>query len=101
MLKIMYAVYYTIYGQAIKVAVLKGKGDTALFYMDKALKKLKPYFHKRSPKNVLKYVNLLHDNANLHKAANVMIILEDDKVTVLSHQPYSPDIVLCDYFLFV
>ena len=40
----MCAFYYTIYGPAIQVAVLKGEGDIALFFTDKELKKLKPYF---------------------------------------------------------
>ena len=35
----MYVFYYIFYGPAIQVAVLKGKGDTAIFYRDKALKK--------------------------------------------------------------
>ena len=39
MRKAMYAVYYTLYGPAIQVPVPKGKGDTALFYRDEALKK--------------------------------------------------------------
>ena len=62
----MYVVYYTMHETAIQVAKLKGKGDTALFYRDKALKKLKLYFQKRWWMNVLKYVKLLHDNAHLH-----------------------------------
>ena len=69
----MYAVYYTINGPEIQVAVLKGKGVTALFYRDKALKNLKPYFQHRWPKNLLKYVKLLNENTYLHKAANVTI----------------------------
>ena len=37
MWKVMNMVYYTFYGPAIQIAVLKGKGVTALFYTDKAL----------------------------------------------------------------
>ena len=62
--------------------MLKGKGDTALFFMDKALKELKPYFQKQYPNNILKYVKLLHDNAHLHNAVNVTIFLEVDKEAV-------------------
>ena len=46
MQKIMYVVYFTIYGPAIQVAVLKDKGDTALFYRNKALKKTQAVFSK-------------------------------------------------------
>ena len=81
--------------------MLKGKGDTALFFMDKALEELKPYFQKRYPNNILKYVKLLHDNAHLHNAVNVTIFLEVDKEAVLSHPSYTPVMVPCDYFLFL
>ena len=45
------------------------------------------------------YVKLLHDNANLHKPASVTMLLENDKVIVLSQPPYSPDMVTDDFFL--
>ena len=55
------------------VAVLYGKGDTALFYRDIALKTIKHYFQKRWPQNVLKYVKLLRDNVQLQKVTNVTL----------------------------
>ena len=44
-----------------------------------------------------KYVKLLHDNDPSHKAAIVTKFLEDEKITVLPHPPYSPDLAPCDY----
>ena len=41
--KVMYAVFFTIYGPAIQVAVPMGYSVTALFYRDKVLKNLKSY----------------------------------------------------------
>ena len=73
MRKVMYAVYYASYETAIHVTVLKGKGDTALVYMDKASRTHKPYFAKRWPTNELKYVKHLHNNAHLQKTASVAI----------------------------
>ena len=43
---VIYAVFCTINGPAIQVAVLKGKSDTALFYRDKAL------YHKMLSKDI-------------------------------------------------
>ena len=48
----------------------RGKGDTALLYRDNALKKIKP----SSPKDVINYVNILPDNAQLHKAASLLSV---------------------------
>ena len=55
------------------VTVQNGKDDTDLFYRDIVLKTIERYFQKRWPKNVLKYVKLLHDNVQLQKATNVTL----------------------------
>ncbi len=43
---------------------------------------------------------LHHDNAWLHTAAVVQAYLEWNNNKVLSHLPYSPDLMACDYWLF-
>ncbi len=43
---------------------------------------------------------LLHDNASPHRALQTRAHLRASGVTVLEHPPYSPDLSLCDYFLF-
>ena len=45
-------------------------------------------------------VHLLHDNASFHKCAVVKSFLASEKVKVFNHQPYSPDLSPCDFFLF-
>jgi len=42
----------------------------------------------------------LHDNAPSHNATIVKQFLAQQKVTVLDHPPYSPDLEPADYFLF-
>jgi transposase len=42
----------------------------------------------------------LHDNALSHNATIVKQFLAQEKVTVLEHRPYSPDLAPADYFLF-
>ena len=39
-------------------------------------------------------------NASSHKAAIVREYLKQEKVVELPHPPYSPDLALCDFFLF-
>ena len=43
---------------------------------------------------------LLQDNALSHNATIVKQFLAQQKVTVLDHSPYSPDLAPADYFLF-
>ena len=44
--------------------------------------------------------HLLHDNASSHKCEVVKSFLASEKVKVLNHPPYSPDLSPCDFFLF-
>ena len=45
-------------------------------------------------------VHLLHDNASSHKCEVLKSFLASEKVKVLNHPPYSPDLSPCDFFLF-
>ena len=45
-------------------------------------------------------VHLLHDNASSHKCQVVKSFLASEKVKVLNHPPYSPDLSPCGFFLF-
>jgi histone-lysine N-methyltransferase SETMAR len=44
---------------------------------------------------------LLHDNAPSHNATIIKLFLTQQKVTVLDHPPYSPDLAPDDYFFFL
>ena len=96
--KVLYAIFFSSSGLAIQIAVPKGRTVTGRFYKNVVLKQLKKYYKQRRPVMGLKYVRLLHDNAPAHKAAIVTDFLKSEKVTVLPHPPYSPDLAPCDYF---
>ena len=97
--KVLYAIF-SGEGIAIKLPVKKGKSITRKYYKDIVLKKLKKYYQKRRPATGFKPVCLLHDNAPAHTSAIVTAFLKKEKVTVLPHPPYSPDLAPCDFFLF-
>ena len=61
--KVLYAIFFSGEGVAIKVPVKKGKSITGKYYKDVVLKKLKKYYQKRRPATGFKHVRLLHDNA--------------------------------------
>ena len=93
--------FFTNKGPAIQIPVPKGRTVTgSKFYKNIVLRKLKNYYKSRCPKTGLKYVRLLHDNAPTHKARIVTDFLASEKVTLLPHPPYSPDLAPCNYFLF-
>ena len=102
--KVLYAIFFSGEGVAIKVPVLKGKNITGKYYKDVVLKKLKKYNQKRRPATGFKHV--LHDNAPAHTSAMVTAFLKKEKVTVLPHHPSPPppppppDLAPCDFFLF-
>ena len=83
--KVLYAIFFSGEGVAIKVPVKKGKSITGKYYKDVVLKKLKKYYQKRRPATGFKHVRLLHDNAPAHTSAIVTAFLKKEKVTVLPH----------------
>lgn len=98
--KVLYAIFFSCDGIAIQVPVPKGKCVTGRYYRDVVLKKLKKYYQKRRTVTGFKHVRLLHDNAPAHTSQIVREFLKSEKVTVLPHPPYSPDLAPCDFFLF-
>ena len=88
--KVLYAIFFSGEGVAIKVPVKKSKSITGKYYKDVVLKKLKKYYQKRRPATDFKHVRLLHDNAPSHTSAIVTAFLKKEKVTVLPPHPTPP-----------
>ena len=61
---------------------------------------MKKFYKKKRPSVGLKGTFLLHDNAPAHKCKVVVDFLDKEKVKVIKHPPYSPDLSPCDFFLF-
>ena len=77
-----------------------GHTVTDRFYENSVLKKVKEFYNKKRPSKGWSGVHLLHDNASSHKCEVVNSFLASEKVKVLNHPPYSPDLSPCDFFLF-
>ena len=43
---------------------------------------------------------LHHDNASLHTAGLTVEFLKQKLIKVIEHPPYSPDLTMCDFWLF-
>ncbi len=98
--KAMFVIFFDIRGPVMQLVVPNRRSVTGLFYKEKVLMKLKKQCLKRRPNTGLKYLSLLHDNAPAHKAAIVTSFLNRERVRIIPHAPYSPDLAPCDYFLF-
>ena len=77
-----------------------GHTVTGRFYKNSVLTKVKEFYNKKRPSKGWSGVQLLHDNASSRKCEVVKSFLASEKVKVLYHPPYSPDLSSCDFFLF-
>ncbi len=55
---------------------------------------------KERPLAGLKYMKILHDNAQSQVHKNVINFLNNEGITIIDYLPYSPDLALCDFRLF-
>lgn len=98
--KVLYTIFFNHLGPVIQIPSQSGKSITGTFYKNVVLKRIKRFYEKKRPSTGLRGVNLLHDNAPAHKSKGVIDFLAEEKVNVLCHPPYSPDLSPCDFFLF-
>ena len=98
-LKKMYAIFFNSSGPTVQVPCPSGHTVTGLFYKNSVLKKVKEFYNKKRPSKGWSGVHLLHDDASSHKC-EVKSFLASEKVKVLNHPPYSPEMSHRDCFLF-
>ena len=98
--KKMYAIFFNSSWPVVQVPCPSGHTVTGRFYKNSVLMKVKEFYNKKRPSKAWSGVHLLHDNASSHKCEVVRSFLASEKVKVLNHPPYSPDLSPCDFFLF-
>ena len=98
--KDVYAIFFNSSGPITQAPCPSGHTVTGRFYKNSVLKKVKEFYNKKRPSKGWSGVHLLHDNASSHKCEVVKSFLASEKVKVLNHPPYSPDLSPCDFFLF-
>ena len=89
-----FAIFFNWSGPVVQVLCPSGHIVTGRFYKNSVLKKVK------RPSKGWSGVHLLHDNPSSHKCEVVNSFLSSEKVKVLNHSPYSPDLSLYHFFLF-
>ena len=98
--KKMYAISFNSSRPVVQVPCPSGHTVTGQFYKNSVLKKVKEFYNKKQPSKGWSGVHFLHDNTSSHKCEVVKSFLASEKVKVLNHPPYSPDLSPCDFFLF-
>ena len=93
-------IFFISSGPVVQVPCPSGRTVTGRFYKNSVLKKVKEFYNKKQPSKGWSGVHLLHDNASSHKCEVVKSFLASEKVKVLNHPPYLPDLSPCDFFLF-
>ena len=89
----------------VKVIVHKefvptGQNVNSGFYCD-VLRRLRENVRRRRPELCREQTWLLHrDSAPSHTSVVTQQFLAKNKMAVIPHPPYSPDLVSCDFFLF-
>jgi len=57
--------------------------------------------HRKRPELWPTHRILLNNNASAHKTPSVKQLLAQKSITIMEHPPYSPNLVLNDFWLFL
>ena len=98
--KMLYAIFFNSSGPVVQVPCPSGHTVTGRFYKNSVPKKVKEFYNKKRPSKGWSGVHLLQYNVSSHKCEVVKSFLASEKMKVLNHPPYSPDLSPCDFFLF-
>jgi [histone H3]-lysine36 N-dimethyltransferase SETMAR len=98
--KRMFCIFFSAEGIVARILVPKGSTVTGNLYANDILPEVFSNFMRMNDRKTVRNVLLHYDNAAPHTSKIVISYLEQEKVNVLPHPPYSPDLAPCDFFLF-
>jgi histone-lysine N-methyltransferase SETMAR len=98
--KKMVATFFMVSGHNTTIPLEDRKTVNAEWYTTKCLPYVFEKIIEKRPKTGIRGLLFHHDNASAHTANRTLDFLETNKVRLLTHPPYSPDLAPCDFFLF-
>jgi histone-lysine N-methyltransferase SETMAR len=98
--KFCYAVFFRSTGLVKAIRLTEQKTITAKWFVEVCLPQVFEKICSDRPNSGLRQIRLHYDNATSHTSQLVTKYLADNKVDVMPHPPYSPDIAPCDFWLF-
>lgn len=90
--KVMYAVFFRRTG-LVKAINLEGQKTVTAWYIRHCLPEVLRGLR-------IGGLMLHHDNASPHTAAATLKFLRENNIRLIEHPPYSPDLAMCDFWLF-
>lgn len=97
--KRLYSIFFKANGWVVVHALEKGKSLDHKYYIENCLQPLVKELWKERPKTGPKGLKLLHDNARPHAKEEVIDYIKAEKLQIMPHPPYSPDLAPCDFWL--
>eukprot|EP00112_Aurelia_sp_Birch-Aquarium-sp1_P019978 Seg5046.1 transcript_id=Seg5046.1/GoldUCD/mRNA.D3Y31 product="Mariner Mos1 transposase" protein_id=Seg5046.1/GoldUCD/D3Y31 len=98
--KQMIAVFVSRAGHVATIPLVTQRTVTAAWYAKDCLPCVLAVVAERRPRIQHRGLLLHHDNAAAHRVAATQEFLLAERVQQLEHQPYSPDLATCDFFVF-
>ena len=98
--KVMYTIFFNSGGIVLQLPSESGRSINATYFTQKILPNLIKNVNDARPKAGMRGIKLLIDNASSHTARLTKNFLESERIELLPHPPYSPDLAPCDFWLF-
>jgi histone-lysine N-methyltransferase SETMAR len=98
--KTMFVIFFMTTGPLLIHQLPPGTSINALYYREECLKGLVRKLRKKRPLSTTHGIKLHHDNARPHINDIVFDYLQQEKINLMPHPPYSPDLAPSDFWLF-
>ena len=98
--KMLYAIFFNSSGPVVQVPSPSGHTVTGGFYKNSVLKKVKEFYNKERPSKDGHESTFYMTTPPLISVRLLSLFLVSEKVKVLNHSPYSPDLIPVTSFYF-
>lgn len=98
--KTMFSIFFKSTGMVHISYINDGKTINTDTYINNCLEPMLEVVEELRPTSGLERIKLLHDNARPHVAESVVTYLDEKKIGLIDHPPYSPDLSPPDFWLF-
>jgi len=97
--KRLYSIFFKANGWLYVHCLAKEGTLDRFYYINNCLKPVVKELWKQRPNSGTRGLRLLHDNARPHDNPDVLAYLKEEKLDLIPHPPYSPDLAPCDFWL--
>jgi len=95
----LFCFFFNSSGPVLIHKVDKGNTIDHNYYIDNCLEPVINEIRRQTKSLHTKCIKLLHDNGSPHTHSDVIDFLTEERVEIMPHPPYSPDLAPCDFWL--